>query len=209
MRTTIQLSESLRKKLKVISSERDAPYESTIEDLIGVFNSVIPFKTENEFSEWFEKNFDKLGFKEIVEKRKRSSPDFTMKDLKGKKVNVELELIGRDFERHKHNPKSTDLIVCVFSDSQIVSGVPVLPILDFPKEPEEAIKRKKGAYTTVSIPSHLYKKVDLWIKGTGFSSASDFVTFVLRDISLEIEDKEKIAKSKNRVIKKLKALGYL
>ncbi len=48
------------------------------------------------------------------------------------------------------------------------------------------MKRKKK-FTTVSIPTPLFKKVEERIKGTGFTSVSSYVTYVLREIVAEEE----------------------
>ena len=37
-------------------------------------------------------------------------------------------------------------------------------------------------YTTVSIPKPLYDKIKARIEGTGFTSVSDYVTYVLREV---------------------------
>ena len=77
--------------------------------------------------------------------------------------------------------------------------------------PKDPPKRRK--YTTISIPTHLYVKIKARIEGTGFTSASDYVTYVLREIiaSLEEEDKEKpFSKDEELKVKeRLRALGYL
>jgi Arc/MetJ-type ribon-helix-helix transcriptional regulator len=70
---------------------------------------------------------------------------------------------------------------------------------------------QKSRHTTISIPLPLYKSIRQLIKGTGFTSASDFVTFVLRDVLIDVkssESKQSIAKRK-LVRDRLKALGYL
>ncbi len=70
---------------------------------------------------------------------------------------------------------------------------------------------KKSKYTTISIPLPLYKNIQHLIEGTGFTSASDFVTFVLREVMLDVKGKE----SRQSIVKRklirdrLKALGYL
>ena len=53
--------------------------------------------------------------------------------------------------------------------------------------------KKESKYTTVSIPTPLVQKIRKRIDGTGFTSASDYVTYVLREVlaSLEEEEKEK------------------
>jgi len=65
--------------------------------------------------------------------------------------------------------------------------------------------------TTVSIPISLYRQLEEMIRGTGFASVSEYVTYVLRevvalkkgkDLHLTPEDLEQIRK-------KLEVLGYL
>ena len=71
---------------------------------------------------------------------------------------------------------------------------------------------KEKKYTTVSIPLALAAKVKKRMKGTGFTSLSSYVTYVLRQVisSIEEEEKQKEVFSKedeDRV--KNRALGYL
>jgi len=129
VRTTIQISEELRKRLKVLASYRDISYEEALKDFIDMFQSMVPFQNEWELAEWFEKNIDRFGFKRIVEK-KEGFPDYKIEDIYGKIKRVELELIGTDFIRHKHDPKKVDIIVCVYSDKDDIEGVPVLSIIE-------------------------------------------------------------------------------
>ena len=68
-------------------------------------------------------------------------------------------------------------------------------------------------YTTISMPTHLAVKIKKRIEGTGFTSVSDYVTYVLREVlaSLEEEDKEKAfsREEEKKVKDRLRALGYL
>lgn len=68
-------------------------------------------------------------------------------------------------------------------------------------------------YSTVSIPMPLAEKIKERIKGTGFTSVSDYVTFVLREVlSSEIEEEEKepfTKEDEEKVKERLRALGYL
>ena len=69
-------------------------------------------------------------------------------------------------------------------------------------------------YTTVSLPQPLAEKLKHRMEGTGFSSLSSYVTYILRQVVSSIEDEEgsKEAFSKEdeeRVKNRLKALGYL
>ncbi len=80
----------------------------------------------------------------------------------------------------------------------------------------QVVKKKlgpKGRYTTVSIPVTLYERIKNLINDTGFSSVSQFVIYVLREIASNMEE-EKISSSltdeeKNEIIERLKKLGYI
>jgi Arc/MetJ-type ribon-helix-helix transcriptional regulator len=67
-------------------------------------------------------------------------------------------------------------------------------------------------FTTVSIPTPLFKKIEERIKGTGFTSVSGYVTYVLREIVAEEEAEEDepfSEEDEERVKERLRALGYL
>jgi len=73
---------------------------------------------------------------------------------------------------------------------------------------------RRGRYTTVSIPVTLYNRIRELIKDTGFTSVSQFVTYVLREIIADMErqklESEGISdEEKRRIIERLKRLGYL
>jgi Arc/MetJ-type ribon-helix-helix transcriptional regulator len=79
---------------------------------------------------------------------------------------------------------------------------------------EDDQKKKSKKFTTVSIPTPLFKKVEERIKGTGFTSVSSYVTYVLREIVAEDEETKKEEKpfskdDEERVKDRLRALGYL
>jgi len=71
--------------------------------------------------------------------------------------------------------------------------------------------------TTVTIPAQLALKLKKRIEGTGFTSLSSYVTYILRQVvsSIEIDEtkkKEKEAFSEEdekRVKDRLRGLGYL
>jgi len=78
------------------------------------------------------------------------------------------------------------------------------------KEAKKLSKQKK--FTTVSIPTPLFKKVEERIKGTGFTSVSSYVTYVLREIVVEEEEEAKepfTKEDEERVKTRLRALGYI
>jgi Arc/MetJ-type ribon-helix-helix transcriptional regulator len=70
-------------------------------------------------------------------------------------------------------------------------------------------ERKK--FTTVSIPTPLFKKIEERIKSTGFTSVSSYVAYVLREIIAEEEKEEEpfSEDDKERVKERLRALGYI
>ncbi|MHA1491062.1 MAG: CopG family transcriptional regulator [Promethearchaeota archaeon] len=75
--------------------------------------------------------------------------------------------------------------------------------------PEEELK-----YTTVSIPKPLADKIKERMKGTGFSSVSSYVTYVLRQVlsSIEEDERKKQAFTKEeeeKVKQRLRDLGYI
>ena len=70
----------------------------------------------------------------------------------------------------------------------------------------------KKKFTTTSIPMPLFNKIKKRIEGTGFTSVSSYVTYVLREIiSEEAEEQEEpfSAEDEERVKQRLRALGYL
>ena len=76
---------------------------------------------------------------------------------------------------------------------------------------EEKIDEKK--YTTISIPTILAEKIKKRIKGTGFTSLSSYVTYVLREViaSSDEETREEAfsKEDEEKVKQRLRALGYL
>jgi Arc/MetJ-type ribon-helix-helix transcriptional regulator len=67
-------------------------------------------------------------------------------------------------------------------------------------------------YTTISIPTPLAEKIKKRIKGTGFTSLSSYVTYVLREVISGSEEESDEAFSKEdeeKVKNRLRALGYL
>ncbi len=66
------------------------------------------------------------------------------------------------------------------------------------------IERRK--YTTITIPTKLFDKLSEKIKDTGFSSVSDYVTYILREILVEMDSPDD---KKDEIIEKLRKLGYI
>lgn len=75
----------------------------------------------------------------------------------------------------------------------------------------------KEPRVTVKIPRPLYRRIQTVIENSGFSSPTDFIVFVLRDLISEHEAKQGTAAAEtdftpeelHAVRQKLKNLGYL
>lgn len=70
------------------------------------------------------------------------------------------------------------------------------------------MKGEKTRFSTVSLPTPLIEKVKEKIKGTGFTSVSAYVEYILREI-VTGEEKEKKSSDAEKVKAKLRALGYI
>lgn len=72
---------------------------------------------------------------------------------------------------------------------------------------------KRGKYTTVSIPVTLYNRIKELIRDTGFTSVSQYVTYVLREVVAAHEEaryEEPFSEEdKRKILEKLKRLGYI
>ncbi len=63
----------------------------------------------------------------------------------------------------------------------------------------------KRKYTTITIPSPLFESIKKEIENTGFSSVSDYATYVLRETLIQLKEKGNAEKG---IKSKLEALGY-
>lgn len=65
---------------------------------------------------------------------------------------------------------------------------------------------------TLKIPRELYRKLSRMIEGTGFSSVTEFIVFVMRTLasSGEIKGEDKLTSEEVMAIReRLRRLGYL
>lgn len=65
---------------------------------------------------------------------------------------------------------------------------------------------------TLKIPRELYQRLSQMIVGTGFSSVTEFIVFVMRTLALggEIGEENRLtAKEVKAIRERLKRLGYL
>jgi len=71
------------------------------------------------------------------------------------------------------------------------------------------VKRaKKVAFTSISIPTTLFQKVERHVENTGFPSVSSYVAFILRTLLSEKGNKK--ADYETEIIKsRLRELGYI
>ena len=68
---------------------------------------------------------------------------------------------------------------------------------------------KKSKFTTVSIPVPLFDKLKKQIDGTGFTSVSSYVGYILREIVAEKGEAPFTDDDEEKIRSKLKKLGYL
>ena len=65
---------------------------------------------------------------------------------------------------------------------------------------------------TIKIPRELYDTLQEMIEGTGFSSTTEFIVFVMRTLAStgNIKEDDKLTQNEVQIIKdRLKKLGYL
>jgi len=65
---------------------------------------------------------------------------------------------------------------------------------------------------TIKIPRELYQRLSQMIKGTGFSSVTEFIVFVMRNLASagEIRGEERLTTEEVKAIReRLRRLGYL
>lgn len=65
---------------------------------------------------------------------------------------------------------------------------------------------------TIKIPSQLYRALSQQIEGTGFTSVTEFIVYVMRDIAAsgKLDDDPALTRREVELIKqRLKALGYI
>ena len=65
---------------------------------------------------------------------------------------------------------------------------------------------------TIKIPRELYETLQEMVEGTGFSSVTEFIVFVMRTLAStgKIDEDDKLTEDEVKIIKdRLKRLGYL
>jgi metal-responsive CopG/Arc/MetJ family transcriptional regulator len=65
---------------------------------------------------------------------------------------------------------------------------------------------------TIKIPRELYETLQKMIEGTGFSSTTEFIIFVMRTLAStgKIKENDKLTETEIQIIKdRLQRLGYL
>jgi len=108
------------------------------------------FKSEAQFTKFFEKNLDKFGI-ESIKLSQEVTPDYVciMKD--GSVKNVEAEHFGRNFLQPSHDESKVDLIVCAVSSVDRIHGIPVL-----------ALDYKPSEIVIVASAQHKWAESEFW-----------------------------------------------
>ena len=127
MKTTIQISNELRKKLKIASAYYNETYENLLKEILELFEKEIPFKTKEEFCDWFEINYRLLGIQKIIAKQRKSCPDYVVEDVEGRKLNIDVELFAKRFLSTPHTD-GVDYIVSAYSSDEKIANVTVIAL---------------------------------------------------------------------------------
>ncbi|MCL5412750.1 MAG: CopG family transcriptional regulator [Candidatus Marsarchaeota archaeon] len=69
--------------------------------------------------------------------------------------------------------------------------------------------KDRVTFTSVSIPTALFKKTEKHIEGTGFPSVSSYVAFLLRMILSDRKTSDRSNYETEMIKKRLRELGYL
>ena len=72
--------------------------------------------------------------------------------------------------------------------------------------------RKRGKFTSVSIPVELFEKVKKRVENTGFPSVSSYVGYLLREVLIEAHESGEMPFAREdaeKIRRRLRALGYL
>jgi len=72
-------------------------------------------------------------------------------------------------------------------------------------------KTSKEKNTKILIPTTLFEKIEDEIKGTGFTSVSSYVTYVLRELLAKKREAEEPfnEEDEEKIKARLRALGYI
>ncbi|HLC63396.1 MAG TPA: hypothetical protein VJJ21_03685 [Candidatus Nanoarchaeia archaeon] len=209
-KTTIQISDEIRRRLKVISSQRDVSYENVLDEILDVFEYFIPFKDLGEFSVWFEKNLGRFGCKKVLEKRKEKGYfHYLVEDEKGVQRKAALQIVTRKDDMEHFKSEKIQMIVCVFSKEKS-SQITALSQEVF--ERYGLLKNADQKTAEIAIPRTVESFFSEKVKTTGFSSVSDYITYILRQVIANYEKKDEGTLSKEqreKVRENLRGLGYL
>ncbi len=128
--TQIPVKKDTRQKLRNISVKGET-YDQLINKLITTREK---FQKIRRFREWFEENFQNLGFDKIKETKERGSPNYVM-EKDGEEIRVELETLASNFLKHGHDSKKIDLVICLLKDEEL--PVESREITEFKLTPEK------------------------------------------------------------------------
>lgn len=70
-------------------------------------------------------------------------------------------------------------------------------------------RKSERRHGTISLPLPLIKKIKKKIEGTGFTSVSSFIEYLVRSFIEESEINKQQDKTRLNMMKRLKALGYV
>jgi len=208
MKTTIQISEDIRKRLKILSSYRDVPYEQLLQEILDVFEHFMVFKDLTEFVGWFERNLSRFGLQSFSgKKQEKGYVRYVAEDVQGKKKIIALQIIVLPEDTFE----GVDEVICIFT-AGVPQKIPVRSLSQELFEKYSLLKSGSDKTTEIVIPKTVEKVLQENIQGTGFSSVSDYVTYILRQVIANYEKKEEAKlteEEEEKVRDNLRGLGYL
>lgn len=209
-KTSIQVSDDIRRRLKILASVRDISYEDLLTDMLNLAESITPFKDMREFSEYFTGHPEAFGFRRVL--AGLGGNRFRVEDINGVEKTVQLELFAGDYLRRSTREEVDQIVSAVAADDNI-GGKPVASLVNLKALAEELKKPKAEKNVLIPIPKTLHRRLAGMIKDTGFSSVEDYVVFVMRELiaSHEAEKAHEPYSEEDveRVKERLRSLGYL
>jgi hypothetical protein len=142
---------------------------------------------ESEFRQWFEKNYEELGYSSIVRKDIGIFPDYIML-RENKKVKVELEIFSSSFISHKHPVANVDEVICIKKDADLPVKVIEVSELNYKKENKRGVRVQElpSGQLVITIPKILAE-----YEGLGKGTEVIFKKFKEGAFILEVVKKKK------------------
>ena len=159
--TQIRISDEVKNELD-LQGRKGESYNTIIERNITFIKK---FSNEEQFSKWFEDNYNLIGFTQIDKQNRGNFPDFVMiKD--NKKVRVELETASSNFIKHGHDASFVDLVICLVKDIELPVEILELNMFQFqiPKKSSIQLEKETLALLNECKGIEAQRRGESWMK---------------------------------------------